>query len=92
MTSPTPIVADSLAPLSAASAEVLNYADTTDPADVARCSYRLIWAAASNGKIPVERIGGRWFIRRSDVPTIAAALGLKVPVAAKLVPSNLAVA
>ncbi len=92
MTSPAPSARDGLIPLAAAPAAVLKFAGTKDPADVARCSYRLIWAAASNGMIRADRVGGRWFVRQSELPTIAEALGLKPPAAAKRTraPSNAA--
>lgn len=84
-----------LIPAAAVSAAVLDLAQTRDPADVARASYRRIWAGMSNGTLPAERIGGRLFIRRSDLPAITATLGLKVPATAKRAqrtPSNAAAA
>ncbi len=86
---------DDLISAAAAPAAVLELAQTKDPADVARASYRRFWNGISNGTLPAERIGGRLFIRRSDLPAIAAALGLKVPATAKRAqraPSNAAAA
>ena len=36
-------------------------------------SYMTIWRAAVDGRIPAHRLGGRWFIRDTDLPRIAAA-------------------
>lgn len=39
-------------------------------------SYRSIYADVLNGKIPAERVRGRWYVRKSAVADIAAALGI----------------
>lgn len=70
---------DDLIPAPAVPAELLALAQTRDPADIARASYRRIWTGMSNGQIPSIRIGSRLFARRSELPAIARALGLEVP-------------
>lgn len=41
-----------------------------------RLSYFTFWQAIQRGTVPAERVGGRYQIRRSDLPRIAKALGL----------------
>ena len=36
-------------------------------------SYLTVWRAAVDGRIPAERVGGRWFVNGADLPRIAAA-------------------
>lgn len=35
-------------------------------------NYQRAWRAVSDGRIPAERVGGRYFINRADLPEIAA--------------------
>lgn len=74
---------DDLIPAAAVPAAVLALAQTKDRADVARASYRRLWAGMSNGTIRAERVGSRWFVLRSELPAVAAALGLTLPAKAK---------
>jgi hypothetical protein len=37
-------------------------------------SYHTVWRRATEGQIPVERIGGRFFVRLDDLPQIARTL------------------
>jgi hypothetical protein len=41
--------------------------------------YRRCYTAALDGAIPTEMRNGRHFVRRTDLPQIARALGLSVP-------------
>jgi hypothetical protein len=45
---------------------------------VERVSYRRLYQAILDGKIPAERSHGRYRIARGDLPAIAASLGLTV--------------
>ena len=35
-------------------------------------TYNAVWRAASEGRIPAERHGKRWFVKASDLPKVAA--------------------
>ena len=37
-------------------------------------NYHTVWKRATNGQIPVERIGGRFFVAVADLPEIARIL------------------
>ena len=39
--------------------------------------YSALYTKIVNGELPASRDGGRWIIRRADLPAIARALGLK---------------
>jgi hypothetical protein len=39
-------------------------------------SYYRLWSAAVAGRVPVQRVGSRIRVRRSDAPKAAEALGL----------------
>jgi hypothetical protein len=74
MPAPTP---DGLIALRAGQAELLAHTSKAgDPVAITRTSYRRIWGGVAAGVIPAERIGGRLFLRRSDLAKIAAALGV----------------
>jgi hypothetical protein len=47
-----------------------------------RVRYQPIYGLVVDGTIPAERVGGRWAIRRRDLPAVAMALGLNVQDAA----------
>lgn len=36
-------------------------------------TYNVVWRAASEGRIPAERHGKRWFVKASDLPLIVSA-------------------
>jgi hypothetical protein len=38
--------------------------------------HRKLWCLIVDGKIPAEQENGRWIIQRTDLPAIAAVLGL----------------
>ena len=42
-------------------------------------TYGRLYAAVTNGVLPAERIGARWFLKRSDLPAVAAQIGLAPP-------------
>jgi hypothetical protein len=44
--------------------------------------YSRLWNAAVQGRIPVERDGGRWTGNEADIPKIAEALGISTAPAA----------
>ena len=44
--------------------------------------YRKLYLKVLDGLIPAERVDGRYFVRRVDLPGIAVTLGLASPVAA----------
>lgn len=44
--------------------------------------HRRIYAYAVEGRIPAELDHGRWYVRRSDLPAVMAALGLTLEAAA----------
>jgi hypothetical protein len=48
------------------------------PAAVAEAgaSYYALWRLVVDGIIPAERVGGRWYVDRPDLPRVAEALGL----------------
>ena len=46
------------------------------------CSYHKAYLACVDARIPAERRGARYFVRRSDLPVIASALGLSTVSAA----------
>ena len=39
--------------------------------------YRTVYNRTLSGKFPAEQINGRWHVRRSDLPAVAAALGFE---------------
>lgn len=39
-------------------------------------SYRKLWTMVVDGRLPAEQVNGRYQVRRSDIPEIAAKLGL----------------
>jgi hypothetical protein len=41
-------------------------------------TYRHVYDAAVNGRIPAWQSHGRWYLRRSDLRATAEALGLKL--------------
>lgn len=47
-----------------------------DPARLDRVSYRVTYSAVVDGRVPAERQGGRWFVRRAHLATLAQALGI----------------
>jgi hypothetical protein len=92
MPAPTP---DGLIALRAGQAEILAHTSKAgDPVAIAQTSYRRIWGGVADGVIPAERVGGRLFLRRSDLAKIAATLGViptmpKPPRAKRLSSSNM---
>jgi hypothetical protein len=44
--------------------------------------YNQLWRLVARGDVPAERIRGRWSVNRSDLPQVAAALGIAVRSAA----------
>lgn len=46
-------------------------------------SYRRLYSLTLDGSLPAEQDNGRWFVRRTDLPAIAAMLGLAAPESAK---------
>lgn len=40
--------------------------------------YRSLYNMAVDARIPVEQVNGRWRVRRTDLPGIAAQIGLPV--------------
>jgi hypothetical protein len=34
-------------------------------------SYRRIWVAVTEGRVPAEKHGKRWMIKRADLPAVA---------------------
>lgn len=46
---------------------------------VAGPSYRRLYFMALDGRLTIETINGRHFVRSEDLPEIAAILGLTVP-------------
>jgi hypothetical protein len=41
--------------------------------------YRIILTAAMDARIPANRVNGRWYVDRSDLPEIAAVLEMELP-------------
>ena len=41
-----------------------------------RLNHRRVFGAVLDGMIPAERINGRWYVRRDDLPKIAELLGV----------------
>lgn len=41
-----------------------------------RGGYRSLYAKVLSMQVPAEQIGGRWHIRREDLPAVAERLGL----------------
>jgi hypothetical protein len=74
MPAPTP---NGLIALRASQTEILAHTSKAgDPVAIAKTSYRRIWGGVADGVIPAERVGGRLFLRRSDLAKIAATLGV----------------
>ena len=42
-------------------------------------TYNRIYKATLNGQLPAVRCGGRWFLRRADIPGVIDLLGLAPP-------------
>ena len=42
-------------------------------------NYRKLWSLTVDGRLPAEQVNGRYQVRRVDLPSIAALLGLVVP-------------
>lgn len=42
-------------------------------------SYRQLWTLTVDGRIPAEQRNGRYQVMRTDLPGIAASLGLTTP-------------
>jgi hypothetical protein len=57
-------------PLTALSRELTTFAGKQAP------SYRKLWTLTVDGRIPAEQMNGRYQVRRTDLPGIAASLGL----------------
>ena len=38
--------------------------------------YRRLWTEVVDGRIPAEQVNGRYQVRRTDLPAIAASLGM----------------
>jgi len=57
-------------PLTALSRELTTFAGKQAP------SYRKLWTLTVDGRIPAEQMNGRYQVRRTDLPGIAALLGL----------------
>lgn len=56
--------------LTALSRELTLYAGRQAP------NYRKLWTLTVDGRIPAEQTNGRYQVRRADLPSIAATLGL----------------
>jgi hypothetical protein len=41
--------------------------------------YRILLTAAMDARIPADRVNGRWYVERADLPQIAAALEMELP-------------
>ena len=41
--------------------------------------YRIVLTAAMDARIPANRVNGRWYVERADLPQIAAALEMELP-------------
>lgn len=39
-------------------------------------SYGVLWRLVVEGAVPAERVRGRWFVARNDLPLVAEALGI----------------
>ena len=39
--------------------------------------YNVLWRAIVEGAVPAERIRGRWYLKRADLPRIAETLGIR---------------
>ena len=37
--------------------------------------YQSAWSGCVDGTVPARRVRGRWYVRRADLPRVAAALG-----------------
>ncbi len=42
-------------------------------------SYRMLYMAVVDGRLPSVQQNGRYFVQDSDLPAVAAALGLTIP-------------
>ena len=69
-----------IVPLKGVTNAVLKLAQAeTDPIAIARATYRRVWDVVVDEGVCGERVGGRWFVREENLPQVAAALGLTVP-------------
>ena len=68
---------EDLIPLAQLPRELREAADLIERERVAlnRVRYQTIYGYVVDGMVPAERIGGRWAVRRSDLPKLAAVLG-----------------
>jgi hypothetical protein len=60
-----------LIPLPEASAALLPYANRSDRAEIARCSYQSIWRRVRNGSIPAVQLGRGLFLEADRLEGIA---------------------
>lgn len=40
--------------------------------------YSTAWEGVTGGSVPAVRLSGRWYVRETDLPLVAAALGVDV--------------
>jgi hypothetical protein len=69
----SPAPAEDLVPLTQVAAALRNLAGGNPP------SYRQLWHAIADGKIPAELVNGRHWVRRADLPRVAIEMGMTVP-------------
>jgi hypothetical protein len=57
-------------------AKILPLSDALRTLNTSGCAitYQQFWNAAISGKIPAERLGGRWIVQEADLATIASRL------------------
>ena len=57
-------------PITELSGELANYTGKQPP------GYRKLYGLILDGRLPVERVSGRYYFRRDDIPTISEIVGL----------------
>lgn len=41
-------------------------------------TYQQVWGMAVNGRLPAEKVNGRYWVARADLPAIALSLGMRL--------------